>query len=90
MAFQGEGIDALCSVYRKAQKEASNGHYPLRGQRPLEGLYMTDLLQGIIDSGFPVHPVNIHRGWLEIDSLSDLELGEQSIRTDNGKLTVTQ
>lgn len=79
MSFKGEGVDAWRSVYAQAQYEAAQGRNPLRGQRPLNKLYMTDMLQGIIDSGFPIHGVPVRRGWLEIDSLKDLEIANQSI-----------
>jgi choline kinase len=88
-AFRGAGVDALRSVYAHAKTENSKGRNPLRGQRPFAKLYMTDLLQGIIDSGFPIHQVLIQRGWLEIDTLRDLYVAEQSIEIDNGRFTVT-
>ena len=34
-------------------------------------MYMTDLLQEIINSGFTVKPLIINSGWLEIDTISD-------------------
>jgi len=88
-AFRREGVDALRSVYQQAQRESAEGRYPLRGQRPLHKLYMTDILQGIIDSGFPVNQVAIQRGWLEIDSLNDLELAERSIEIHGDMFTIT-
>ncbi|MFC1902369.1 phosphocholine cytidylyltransferase family protein, partial [Chloroflexota bacterium] len=81
-AFKGEGVEVLRSVYHQAQLEAVGGQYPLRGERPFCKLYMTDILQGIIDSGFPVHQVPVWRAWLEIDSLKDIELAERSIEID--------
>ncbi len=89
MAFNAGGVEALRCAYRRAREEASEGHNPLRGQRPLRGLFMTDLLQGIIDSGFPVYQVPIHRGWLEIDSAKDLELAERSITLREGGFAVS-
>ena len=81
MSFKGQGVDAWKSIYKHAKQEASLGRNPLRGQRHFNMLYMTDMLQGIIDSGFPIHPVPIQRGWVEIDSLKDLEIANQLIET---------
>lgn len=79
MSFKGKGVDIWRSVYAKAKQEADSGRLPLRGQRPLNMLYMTDMLQGIIDLGYPIHHVPVHRGWVEVDSLKDLEIANQSI-----------
>jgi len=46
--------------------------------RTLENLYMTDLLQLVINSGFKVFGVPVTHGWLEIDSKEDLEIYEKS------------
>ena len=40
--------------------------------RTIEKSYMTDLLQGLIDSGCNLKAVPIKNGWLELDSFSDL------------------
>ena len=78
LSFRGSGVDAWRHVYAQARQEAASGRNPLRGQRPFNMLYMTDMLQGVIDYGFPMHPVPIHRGWVEIDSIKDLEIANQS------------
>jgi L-glutamine-phosphate cytidylyltransferase len=41
--------------------------------------YLTDLLQHLIDSGFPVTPVVIEGGWREIDTVQDLERARRSV-----------
>ena len=89
-AFRGEGVEALRSVYRSARQEASEGRNPLRGQHPLSGLYMTDMLQGIIDSGFMVHQVPIQGGWLEIDSQRDLKLAECYMELRDGGFRIAR
>jgi choline kinase len=65
-AFQGRGVEQL-----RAARDRR------RGERRL---FMTDLLQGMIDDGVSVHPVPIARGWLEVDSMRDLELAERALR----------
>ena len=81
--FRGGGVAALREVYQLAQQEAVRGGNPLRGQRPMRHLYMTDILQGIVDAGFPVYQVPVQRGWVEIDSPSDLRLAEQLMQVQN-------
>ncbi|CAB1075346.1 hypothetical protein JY97_00970 [Alkalispirochaeta odontotermitis] len=88
MAFRGAGVEALRSVYDHAKRESAAGRNPLRGQRSFANLYMTDILQGIIDSGFPINQVPVQRGWLEIDSLRDLAVAENSIMIHDGQLAV--
>ena len=43
-----------------------------------ENMYMTSLLQRIIDDLMPLRAVPIRGGWLEIDSLADLEACEKA------------
>jgi hypothetical protein len=35
---------------------------------------MTDLIQAVIDAGFPVQSVPVYGEWVEVDSVGDLEL----------------
>lgn len=44
-------------------------------------LYMTDLLQMLADQLVKLTPVHINRGWVEIDSLSDLSIAEKHFHT---------
>lgn len=73
MAFQNAGIDAL----RKTHDAAQKGKKPFSDKSHYPNLYMTDLLQGMIDLSYALHPVSIQGQWLEIDSLSDLEIAEK-------------
>lgn len=76
MAFRGPGVGALRQAYANAQHADANGRHPFNQSRSLDNLYMTDLLQGMIDLGHPVTAVPINGGWMEIDDLHDLELAE--------------
>ena len=40
-------------------------------------MYMTDLLQGLINSGISIQPHWIDGKWLEVDSVSDLKVAEK-------------
>jgi len=41
-----------------------------------ENMYMTDFIQSIIDSGVKVSAVTINKGWIEVDTVEDLEVYE--------------
>ena len=49
---------------------------------------MTDLIQGVIGSGFPVAEVPVQGGWLEVDSREDLAIAEGRMSTENGALRI--
>ena len=74
MAFRNEGVAIVRQVYQQACDDHAAGKNPFRGQRPLPKMYMTDLLQGIIDQGHAVQAVQVARGWVEVDSPEDLEV----------------
>ncbi len=76
VAFRGRGVDALKESYALAGDQDARGESPFQGVRPLAGLYMTDLLQGMIDLGHPLATVSINGGWVEIDSIRDLQIAE--------------
>lgn len=84
MSFDTEGIQAVLSTYEKARKESSEGKNPFGGTRTLDGMYMTDLLQGMITQGHELRPTRIDRGWFEIDNLTDLHYAESHWYGDSG------
>jgi len=65
--YSAKGLVWLKSVYQEAK---SNND--MRGKLP-EKAYMTDLLQSIIDKGFPVTAVPITSAWVEVDTVEDKE-----------------
>ena len=67
MKFSGDGLVLLKQTFRQA---AQTGE--LRG-KPLEKAYMTDLLQAMIDAGHRLDAVLVRGGWVEIDTVSDLQ-----------------
>jgi choline kinase len=77
--FRGAGVAALREAYRHAADEDAKGRPPFGGSRNLDRLYMTDLLQGMIDRGMPVSAVPVRGGWVEIDSRRDLDLAEKLV-----------
>jgi choline kinase len=73
MKFGSAGIATLQQVY----DGLAGGQSVVRSRRPFQKIYMTDLLQAIIDAGHRVQAVPVHRKWLEIDSLVDYELANK-------------
>src|SRR5262245_6403774 len=56
------GVEAAKRVYRELAADRTEG---------LERASLTHLLQAMIDRGHPVVAVDIHKGWMEIDSFDD-------------------
>lgn len=67
------GCRALLDLTSELRKNRPDWRY--RGKSFAE-LYMTDLLQLLVDGGVDVHAIPIANGWLEFDSRQDLERAE--------------
>ena len=76
MKFQGSGIDLIKKYYEKARNQANIGTNPLNKSLPFEKSYLTDFLHSLIKDGATIKAVPINNGWLEVDTLSDLDLYE--------------
>jgi len=61
------GVNVLKKVFHDA-KDAGQ----LQG-KPVERAYMTDLLQAIINAGYPIRSVPVNGGWVEVDTVGDLQ-----------------
>ncbi len=69
--FQEEGLEELRRAWDEAQRKfRKEPFYEAAGVREAD---LNDLLQYLIDRGFPVHGLEIEHGWSEIHSLEDLE-----------------
>jgi choline kinase len=77
--FRGRGVEGLRDAYQAARAQDAAGGKPFGGPRSLDGLYMTDLLQGLIGRGARLKAVEIYRGWVEIDSARDLAVAERIV-----------
>ena len=60
--FSAAGAVALRAVHRELAE---------RGTEGLERASVTHLLQALVDRGHPVVSVDIHKGWMEIDTVED-------------------
>ncbi len=66
MKFSQKGINQIKKIFHKALEAG----YLM--DKPIETSYMTDLLQATIDEGYSVQSVPVSGGWIEIDTVEDL------------------
>lgn len=78
MRFKGEGLEAVLHLAAEAEERSRKGVPLWRTTRTYQKMYMTDLLQGLIDEGNKLKAVHINRGWFEIDDCEDLKVVERS------------
>ncbi|MDR0556445.1 MAG: phosphocholine cytidylyltransferase family protein [Treponema sp.] len=79
MRFQQTGLTSLVALADEAERRSA-ANIPLwRTTRVYRKMYMTDLLQGLIDSGAALHALRIKRGWFEIDNYNDLLIAEKTV-----------
>lgn len=80
MRFKGRGLQALLNLSAKAEQRSREGKMLWRTDRSYAKMYMTDLLQGLIDEKNKLKAVHIQRGWYEVDDSEDLKIVEQELR----------
>lgn len=79
MRFKKTGLKAMLSLSAEAERRSQNGEPLWRTTRNYAKMYMTDLLQGLIDEGHKLRAVHISRGWFEIDDCEDLKVVESKL-----------
>lgn len=79
MRFQNDGLQAMLDIAEKAKMRSEQGVALWRTSRNYQKMYMTDLLQGMIDEGKHLKAVHIKRGWFEIDNMDDLRVVEKQL-----------
>lgn len=80
MRFRGAGLRAMLDLAREADVRTQKGIALWRTDRTYQKMYMTDLLQGLIDVGNKLKAIHIERGWFEIDDCDDLRIVESELR----------
>lgn len=80
MRFKGAGLRAVLDLSAEAARRSENGEALWRTTRNYAKMYMTDLLQGLIDEGNKLRAVHIQRGWFEIDDCEDLKVVESKVK----------
>lgn len=79
MRFKGNGLKAVLKISAEARTRTEEGKVLWRTDRTYLKMYMTDLLQGMIDEGNKLKAVHINRGWYEIDDCDDLNIVEAEL-----------
>lgn len=79
MRFKGKGVESVLALADEAEERSRKGMPLWRTSRTYRKMYMTDLLQGLIDEGSKLKAVHINRGWFEIDDCEDLKVVERQL-----------
>lgn len=79
MRFRNDGLRAMLDLAKEAEERTAQGAALWRTTRTYQKMYMTDLLQGLIDEGNKLKAVHIERGWFEIDDCEDLKVVESKL-----------
>lgn len=69
--FSREGAEILRSNYKRVADRFRNKCF--HDAPSIEKAYLTDMIQELVDRGYPVYSVDIHGGWFEIDTDEDLQ-----------------
>ena len=80
MRFKGTGAKAVPDLCAEAKRRSRAGRRLWRTDRDYSHMYMTDLLQGLIDEGHKLKAVHIQRGWFEIDDSDDITIAEEQLQ----------
>ncbi len=79
--FTSAGVDILCDVAEKEMMANLNNKSILSYDNSFEQMYMTDLLQGLIQTGELISPVWIDSEWVEVDTLRDIDIADKRLRS---------
>ena len=82
MKFSEKGVNILKDFYHECKKTSEKKPNPLNPNLPFEKSFMTDLLQGLINSNYQLHSVPINGGWLELDTTEDFETYQRMFKNN--------
>lgn len=78
--FTRKGAEILIRNYRRLRTNSLCGFkefHRFHDAVSIDKAYLTDMLQELIDRGYPVHNVDINGGWFEIDTPQDLQMARK-------------
>lgn len=75
LKFTKQGSTLVKNFYNRLKSRDSKK--PILRNRCFKNLYLTDLLQLMIEDGINIKGVRVHGGWLEVDTVSDYELYQE-------------
>jgi phosphoenolpyruvate phosphomutase len=76
--FSKTGAEQFLETYNDVVKNFTG---PFQESEDISKFNFTDLIQEMIDRGFVVHYMEIHKGWLEIHSVEHIALAQKSFST---------
>ena len=80
--FSPKGARTLRDVYHD---HASKTGGPFHEATSFAQAGITDIVQELIDRGFPVHGLEVHKGWREIHTRKDVEIAEAEMQALVGR-----
>lgn len=78
--FTRKGVETLIRNYKRIRANkwcGFNAHHRFQDAVSIDKAYLTDMLQELINRGYPIHSVDINGGWLEIDTSQDLQIARR-------------
>lgn len=74
--FSGRGADILSTVYDDCRDSVES---PFHGVESFETAGLSHMVQELIDRGYAVQALDVHKGWLEVHDREDLELAREMV-----------
>ena len=84
--FTRKGAEILIRNYKRIRTSKWCGfktHHRFQDAVSIDKAYLTDMLQELIDRGYPIYNVDINGGWLEIDTSQDLQIAKRVWNREN-------
>jgi phosphoenolpyruvate phosphomutase len=85
--FSNRGADILTTVYEDCETNADGSFHEAES---FGKAGVTDIIQEIIDRGYTVKALEIHKGWLEVHDREDLEAAREMLAERDGTDELTQ
>jgi len=80
--FTRKGAEILIRNYKRIRTSQWCGfkaHHRFQDAVSIDKAYLTDMIQELIDRGYPIYSVDVNGGWLEIDTQQDLQIARARI-----------
>ncbi len=75
MKLNAEGVTSFLNAFDEVEREYRSRIF--REGRVFEKAYLIDLLQHLVEQGVPLHRIDTHGGYMEIDTLQDASLASE-------------
>ena len=82
--FSKKGVEILKNIYHENKEKHFRSNEKFMNSKSFKKMYMTDMIQLIINSGQKVYPIKISHGWLEFDTNKDYEKATEWL--ENGSM----